>query len=50
MDCWKTQARGTGGKWYTPQKYGEVRLRMEYKKGVLCVYINDLLDQRIDFD
>ena len=49
-DCWKTQARGTGGKWYTPQKYGEVRLRMEYKKGVLCVYINDLLDQRIDFD
>jgi len=25
-------------------------LRMEYKKGVLCVYINDLLDQRIDFD
>ena len=49
-DCWKTQARGTGGKWYIPQKYGEVRLRMEYKKGVLCVYINDLLDQRIDFD
>ena len=49
-DCWKTQALGTGGKWYTPQKYGEVRLRMEYKKGVLCVYINDLLDQRIDFD
>lgn len=49
-DCWKTQARGTGGKWYTPQKYGEVRLRMEYKKCVLCVYINDLLDQRIDFD
>ena len=49
-DCWKTQARGTGGKWYTPLKYGEVRLRMEYKKGVLCVYINDLLDQRIDFD
>lgn len=49
-DCWKTQACGTGGKWYTPQKYGEVRLRMEYKKGVLCVYINDLLDQRIDFD
>ena len=46
-DCWKTQARGTGGKWYTPQKYGEVRLRMEYKKGVLCVYINDLLDQKI---
>ncbi len=46
-DCWKTQARGTGGEWHTPQKYGEVRLRMEYKKGVLCVYINDLLDQRI---
>lgn len=46
-DCWKTMPRGTDGKWYAPQKYERVRLRMEYRKGVLCVYINDLLDQKI---
>lgn len=46
-DCWKTQSRGTSGKWYTPQKHERIRLRMEYRKGVLCVYINDLLDQKI---
>lgn len=46
-DCWKTQSRGTSGKWYTPRKYEKVRLRMEYRKGILCVYINDLLDQKI---
>ena len=47
-DCWKAESRGTGGKWYTPQKHENVRLRIEYKKGVLCVYINGLLDQKID--
>lgn len=46
-DCWKTQSRGTSGKWYTPQKQEKIRLRMEYRKGILCVYINDLLDQKI---
>lgn len=46
-DCWKTQSRGTSGKWYTPQKHERILLRMEYRKGVLCVYINDLLDQKI---
>lgn len=46
-DCWKTKSRGTGGQWYTPQKYEQIRLRMEYEKGTLCVYVNGLLDQKI---
>ena len=47
-DCWKTVSRNTGGEWYTPQKYGSFKLKLEYKKGVLCVYINGLLDQKIE--
>jgi hypothetical protein len=47
-DCWKTTSRNTGGEWYTPQKYGSFKLELEYKKGVLCVYINGLLDQKIE--
>lgn len=47
-DGWKTKPRGTNGKWYTPQKYEQVRLRMQYKKGFLHVYINDLLDQKVN--
>ena len=47
-DCWKTTSRNTGGEWYTPQKYGSFKLKLEYKKGVLCVYINGLLDQKIE--
>lgn len=46
-DCWKMTSRSTGGKWYAPQKYENIRLRMEYKRGTLCIYINDLLDQKI---
>lgn len=46
-DCWNTKPRGTGGHWYAPQKYENIRLRIDYKKGVLCVYINGLLDQKI---
>ena len=46
-DCWKMTSRSTGGKWYAPQKYENVRLRIEYKRGTLCIYINDLLDQKI---
>ena len=46
--CWKTTSRNTGGEWYTPQKYGSFKLKLEYKKGVLCVYINGLLDQKIE--
>ena len=26
----------------------EVGMKLEYKKGVLCVYINGLLDQKIE--
>lgn len=47
-DGWKTKPRGTNGKWYTPQKYEQIRLRMQYKKGFLHVYINDLLDQKVN--
>ena len=47
-DCWKTTSRSTGGKWYTPQKYESFKLKWEYNKGVLCVYINGLLDQKIE--
>ena len=46
-DCWKMTSRSTGGKWYAPQKYENVRLRIEYKRGTLCIYINGLLDQKI---
>ena len=46
-DCWKMTSRSTGEKWYAPQKYENVRLRIEYKRGTLCIYINDLLDQKI---
>lgn len=47
-DCWKTTSRGTGGKWYTPQKYENFKLKLRYNEGVLCVYINGLLDQKIE--
>lgn len=47
-DCWKTAERETGGKWYLPQKYRSFRLRMEYGQGVLCIYVNGLLDQKIN--
>lgn len=46
-DCWKGESRGTIGQWFTPQKHKSLCLRMEYKGGVLCVYINGLLDQKI---
>lgn len=49
-DCWQTSSRGTGGKWYSPQKYASINLKLEYKKGVLCVYINGLLDQKINIE
>lgn len=47
-DGWKTMPRGTGGKWYTPQKFERIRLGMEYEKGILDVYVNGLLDQKIN--
>lgn len=46
-DVWQEKSRGTSGHWYSPQKYEQISLRMEYKDGVLTVYINGLLDQKI---
>ena len=46
-DCWKTEDRGTGGKWYEPTKLDKVHLQMDYEAGVLSVYLNGLLDQKI---
>lgn len=46
-DSWKTMPRGTAGKWYAPQKYSRIRLKLEYKEGILSVFINGLLDQKI---
>lgn len=47
-DCWKTMRRGTSGKWYAPQKHETLHLKMEYAQGILCIYLNGLLDQKID--
>ena len=47
-DCWKTKPRGTNGKWFAPQKYNNFRLKLDYRKGVLRVYVNGLLDQKIN--
>lgn len=46
-DCWKTVSRGTNGKWYTPKKYKSFNLKLKYEDGILYVYINGLLDQKI---
>ena len=47
-DTWAIMPRGTNGKWYVPQKYSELRLKLEYKNGILCTYVNGLLDQTIE--
>lgn len=46
-DCWKTVSRGTNGKWYIPKKYKSFNLKLKYEDGVLYVYINGLLDQKV---
>lgn len=46
-DCWKVMPRGTNGKWYEPQYLKEFQLKLVYEKGVLSVYINGLLDQKV---
>ena len=46
-DCWKTMRRGTSGKWYAPQKHETLHLKMEYAQGILCIYLNGLLDQKL---
>ena len=45
---WRKIARGTNGKWYSPEKPERFLLRIKYKDGILSTYINGLLDQRID--
>lgn len=47
-DTWAIMPRGTNGKWYVPQKYSELRLKLEYKNGILRTYVNGLLDQTIE--
>ena len=46
-DVWQTQPRGTGGAWYTPSKLKFFNLTLTYKDGLLTVYRNGLIDQRI---
>lgn len=46
-DSWTEYNRGTNGKWYEPRKLDSVRLQMVYEAGVLSVYVNGLLDQKI---
>lgn len=46
-DSWKTQSRGTDGKWRSPAKLKTFQLAVTYEKGVLRSYINGLVDQYI---
>lgn len=46
-DSWTEYNRGTNGKWYEPRKLDSVHLQLIYEKGVLSVYVNGLLDQKI---
>ncbi len=46
-DSWKTQSRGTDGKWHSPAKLKTFQLAVTYEKGVLRSYINGLVDQYI---
>lgn len=47
-DNWKNAPRSTGGKWYLPQKFSCIKLRFDYKDGILCTYVNGLIDQNIN--
>lgn len=47
-DSWTRYPRGTNGKWYEPVKLDKVHLQLVYTDGVLSVYVNGLLDQRIE--
>ena len=47
-DAWKMQRPETNGKLLAPQKLGFFRLWLTYTNGVLTVYINGLIDQRIE--
>jgi hypothetical protein len=47
-DVWKSQNRGTGGQWYTPTRLGYFILTLTYTNGVLTVYRDGLIDQRVE--
>lgn len=47
-DRWKTESRGTNGKWYAPTKLSTFQLAFTYGNGALRTYINGLVDQSID--
>ncbi|MDR0658581.1 MAG: BNR-4 repeat-containing protein [Mediterranea sp.] len=47
-DSWKTQSRGTDGKWHTPAKLKTFQLAITYEKGILKSHINGLIDQYIE--
>ena len=47
-DSWAQKPRGTQGDWYEPVNLDSVKLQMIYENGVLNVYLNDLLDQKIN--
>lgn len=47
-DVWQTQARGTGGVWWTPTKLKYFNLTLTYENGVLKIFRNGLIDQVIE--
>ncbi|MDO3695335.1 BNR-4 repeat-containing protein [Wenyingzhuangia sp. chi5] len=47
-DTWQQKNRSTSGQWYTPSKYGELKLVVTYNNGKLTSYINGLIDQVIE--
>jgi hypothetical protein len=47
-DVWQTQARGTGGVWWTPTKLKYFNLTLTYENGLLNIFRNGLIDQVIE--
>ncbi|MDD5185256.1 MAG: BNR-4 repeat-containing protein [Paludibacter sp.] len=46
-DVWQTEARGTGGVWWTPTKLKYFNLTISYENDELKIYRNGLIDQVI---
>lgn len=49
-DSWAAHPRGTNGDWYAPVRLDQVHLQLVYEQGVLSVYVNGLLDQKIKME
>ena len=47
-DVWQTQARATGGVWWTPTKLKYFNLTLTYENGILKIFRNGLIDQIIE--